>query len=361
MTIAQFKLSDDPLLEHQQEDKSLGFSPTHFASDMQANSASPHAAPQQDAMVEEITSMDNGDITMEHQHTQISQTTIPSALYNVSQDLLTPWSCTGTKIFLDICSGADCPLSTAVRAMGLPALSIDILLDSRMDLLHDQFYEQLLRLSGSGVIGYAAASPSCTEYSLLKLRPGGPRAIRTPDMMQGIPDLSPAEQQRLQDSAALLDRSVNSVQCTYVAGGHGHVEQPSGAMSWREPSTRNWIQMANCCLILLAACAFDWDIRKTWLFASSFEPLSAIAAVCTHAQGSHKSIAGTKDEHGIYLSRRSAAYPTKLAEAFAQKNSVLLSPLKDDISWDSAFSLFPHKDWFQDPKSFVIYSWPRTC
>ena len=153
MTIAQFKLSDDPLLEHQQEDKSLGFSPTHFASDMQANSASPHAAPQQDAMVEEITSMDNGDITMEHQHTQISQTTIPSALYNVSQDLLTPWSCTGTKIFLDICSGADCPLSTAVRAMGLPALSIDILLDSRMDLLHDQFYEQLLRLSGSGVIG----------------------------------------------------------------------------------------------------------------------------------------------------------------------------------------------------------------
>ena len=172
-------------------------------------------------------------------------------------------------------------------------------------------------------------------------------------MMQGIPDLSPAEQQRLQDSATLLDRSVNSVQCTYVAGGHGHVEQPSGAMSWREPSTRNWIQMANCCLILLAACAFDWDIRKTWLFASSFEPLSAIAAVCTHAQGSHKSIAGTKDEHGIYLSRRSAAYPTKLAEAFAQKNSVLLSPLKDDISWDSAFSLFPHKDWFQDPKSFV--------
>ena len=131
----------------------MGFSPTHFASDMQANSASPHAAPQQDAMVEEITSMDNGDITMEHQHTQISQTTIPSALYNVSQDLLTPWSCTGTKIFLDICSGADCPLSTAVRAMGLPALSIDILLDSRMDLLHDQFYEQLLRLSGSGVIG----------------------------------------------------------------------------------------------------------------------------------------------------------------------------------------------------------------
>ena len=189
-----------------------------------------------------------------------------------------------------------------------------------MDLLHDQFYEQLLRLSGSGVIGYAAASPSCTEYSLLKLRPGGPRAIRTPDMMQGIPDLSPAEQQRLQDSATLLDRSVNSVQCTYVAGGHGHVEQPSGAMSWREPSTQNWIQMANCCLILLAACAFDWDIRKTWLFASSFEPLSAIAAVCTHAQGCPQIHCRYKGRTWYLFEQAFRSIPNEISRSFCTKN-----------------------------------------
>ena len=97
MTIAQFELSDDPPLEHQQEDKSLGFSPAHFAPDMQANSASSHVAPQPDAMVEEIPNMDSGDIPMEPQHTQSSHTTITPALYNVSQDLLTPWSCMGTK------------------------------------------------------------------------------------------------------------------------------------------------------------------------------------------------------------------------------------------------------------------------
>ena len=99
MTIAQFKLSDDPLLEHQQEDRSLEFSPTQFASDMQANSASPGATPQQDATVEEITSMDTGDITTEHQHTQLSQTTIPSALYNASQDLAHSMELHGYKDF----------------------------------------------------------------------------------------------------------------------------------------------------------------------------------------------------------------------------------------------------------------------
>ena len=109
-----------------------------------------------------------------------TSTSPPPSLTNFSQELLTPWSCMGMKIFVDICSGADKPLTTAVAAMGLPALAIDLLVDPRMDLLDDSFYEQLLRLCGSGVVGYTGAAPSCTEYSLLKLRPGGPRAIRTP-------------------------------------------------------------------------------------------------------------------------------------------------------------------------------------
>ena len=133
---AQFKLSHAPPIEHQQEDQSLGLSPAPFAPDMPAILATSQPAHQQDAMVEEIPDTDNGDTHMEHQPAHPSHTTIPSDLHNVSQDLLIPWSCKGTKIFLDICSGADCPLSKAVRAMGLPALSIDILLDSRMDLLN---------------------------------------------------------------------------------------------------------------------------------------------------------------------------------------------------------------------------------
>ena len=124
-------------------------------------------------------------------------------------------------------------------------------------------------------------------------------------------------------------------------------------MSWSEESTKSWIRLSHSALILLAACAFSWDIKKTWLFASSFQPLSEIAAVCDHPAGTHQSIAGVRDEHGIYLSRRSAAYPRPLAEAFAQKVSVLFSPMSINPTWDTVFQLIPLKTWDQDPRSFV--------
>ena len=247
----------------------------------------------------------------------------------------------------------DAPLTTAVKNLGLPALAIDLLIDPQMDLLHDPFYEQLLRLCGTGIIGYTAASPACTEYSLLKLLPGGPKAIRTPTMLEGVPNLTPQEQQRLQDSATMLDRCVTPISVTYSAGGHGHLEQPSGAMSWSEPCTQDWIRASGCSLILLAACAFEWDIRKTWLFASSFHPLSEIAAVCTHGKQAHQSIAGVRDDHGVFLSRRSAAYPTALASAFASKISVLLTPTNVPICWNTIFDLVPQKQLFQNPQGFV--------
>ena len=68
-----------------------------------------------------------------------AQLSLRTQITNFAQELLTPWSCQGTKIFLDICSGVDAPLTTAVSALALPALAIDLLVDSNMDLLHDPF------------------------------------------------------------------------------------------------------------------------------------------------------------------------------------------------------------------------------
>ena len=68
------------------------------------------------------------DHQMEHDHMVISG--LHSSMTNFSQELLTPWSCQGSKIFLDICSGVDAPLSCAVSRLGLPALHIDLLVDT---------------------------------------------------------------------------------------------------------------------------------------------------------------------------------------------------------------------------------------
>jgi len=60
-----------------------------------------------------------------------------------------------------------------------------------MDLLNDVAYEDLLRLASSGRIAYGAASPACCEYSRLKLRnDDGPRALRSPEHLSGLPGLN---------------------------------------------------------------------------------------------------------------------------------------------------------------------------
>ena len=64
-----------------------------------------------------------------------------------------------TRIFLDICSGVSKPLSSALCTHNKTVLAIDILLHSSMNLLNDEFFEQLLRLCSSGTIAYCATAP----------------------------------------------------------------------------------------------------------------------------------------------------------------------------------------------------------
>ena len=139
------------------------------------------------------------------------------------------------KIFLDICSGVTRPLSVAVLEQGHPVLSFDILLDSSQDILADAAYEDLLRVAASGQVGYGAASPSCCEYSRLKLRDdGGPKALRSPEHLSGRPNLTARELQRVQERFLMLSRCVEVLTLVFQSGGHVHLEQPLNAMSWLE-------------------------------------------------------------------------------------------------------------------------------
>ena len=147
-----------------------------------------------------------------------------------------------SKLFLDICSGATRTLSSAILARHGTVLSFDILLDPRMDLLNDQSYEQLLRICSSGQVAYGAASPSCAHYSRLKLHQPGPKALRTPEAMQGVPGLSSAELLQVQESYMMLFRAVTCLTLIFQAGGHTHLEQPPSAMSWLEDCVRNFLK-----------------------------------------------------------------------------------------------------------------------
>ena len=73
----------------------------------------------------------------------------------------------GSRIFLDICSGSGHPLTTAMLHHECQCFPVDMLIDAKMDLLDNAFYEPFLRICASGIVAYAAASPNCGEYSRL--------------------------------------------------------------------------------------------------------------------------------------------------------------------------------------------------
>ena len=201
--------------------------------------------------------------------------------------------------------------------LGGDVCSIDILWCTDHDLLNDEFYLDLLRFAASGRIGYVACSPSCNEYSVMKLKPGGLPALRSHEFLDGVPNLDADQFAKVQNSHLMLFRCTELLQVVYSAGGHGHLEQPPSAMSWLEGCTRSWLLSGGHYSVHLAACAFQRDWPKSCLFASSFEPLTAMACVSSHAPGSHPPLAGVRDETGAILSRRTAEYPEQLATQFA--------------------------------------------
>ena len=80
-------------------------------------------------------------------------------------------------------------------------------------------------------------------------------------------------------------------------------------MSWEEEVVQAFLTEACKVCINLPACLYDLDVHKAWLFASTLEALASMGGICNHPQGFHKSIVGTRDEHGNFQSKLTAQYP----------------------------------------------------
>ena len=257
------------------------------------------------------------------------------------------------RIFLDICSGVTSPLSKAILELGGDVLSFDILLHESMDLLRDDMYEQLLRICSSGQVGYGSASPACAHYSRLKLLPGpGPKALRTPEALQGVDGLSSYELQQVQESYLMLSRCVTCLTLIFQAGGHVQLEQPPSAMSWLEDCVTQFLRLISAWCVVIAACAYGKNWYKSWMFASSFQAISDLGAVCNHPPQSHESMRGLDPTSGEFKSRQTACYPEELSLKFAKLVIPLISCNKHDVSWADRHSLLPIKGRCDPPISY---------
>ena len=254
-----------------------------------------------------------------------------------------------SRIFLDICCGLNAPLSSAVSQLSGDIMQFDILIHSSDDLLDNQCYERLLRVCASGIVAYAGASPSCCEYSRLKLKPGGPPALRTPEFLQGLPDLNSMQLLKVQESNIMLERCIMCLRLVISSGGHGHLEQPSSAMSWQEPVVQQYLQQEACSCVSIAACGYDRDWCKTWMLASTFSDIERLAFLCPHPKGTHQQIAGALSPEGHFLSRDTAQYPPSLAKRFAELILPLLTTTGVSIALSNLDQYLPVKSLADPP------------
>ena len=228
---------------------------------------------------------------------------------------------------------------------GCDVLSFDILLHNNCDILNDGAFEQLLKLCFSGSVGYASFSPSCSEYSRLKLREGGPPALRTPDHLDGIPNLSASNLPKVQESHVMFSRCVTGTRAVFVSGGHSHVEQPPSALSWQEFCVQQFIDESICTCAVAAACKYGRDWYKSWLFACTSKCIAPLACSCDHPPHSHQQIAGQRTPDGVCMSRSTAEYPPELRDQFAAIFHNFVSKSSRDLSLQDIPKILPIKSY----------------
>ena len=130
------------------------------------------------------------------------------------------------RLFLDLFAGLRCPLSRAMHQIGGDYLApFDFALHSTHDILDDRVMHLLQKLCFSGTVGVAWSAPPCKEFSRLKLKQPGPKALRTPQHMDGVPGLSPAEQARVDASTEIHRRSRTLLRAVFRVACHDQPKQ----------------------------------------------------------------------------------------------------------------------------------------
>ena len=169
-----------------------------------------------------------------------------------------------------------------------------------------------MRISWSGIVSLITLAPPRKEYSRLRLRPRGPKALRAPTCMLGVPGLSPEEASRVAQSREIHRRSRELFEAVAAQGGVAVFERPPSSMTWLEPENFQCLKAFHGHLAWVDACQHGMSFAKAWCFASNNPCIQHVAARCNHPQ-KHASVAGVRSSSGPFLSALTAEYPATLA------------------------------------------------
>ena len=244
--------------------------------------------------------------------------------------------------FLDIFSGASSPVSVAVRRLHADSIEpVDLIFGQHCNLLDDLVFQNVSNLAASGMVGAALAAPYCSKHSMATLRPNGPRPVRTPAALDGLPTNSALQDLDVQESAAVHDRARHILTLVAAKGGIVVIENPLTSMTWLDSLMSSWVRALAPYLAAAAACRFGADWQKSWLFCSNRPDILAIGLGCHHPPDSHLNFAGLRLPDGSFYSRLTACYPQELATALAKIFSPYLSKRATVMALDAWSSSLP--------------------
>ena len=157
-------------------------------------------------------------------------------------------------------------MTSAAISLGLDCFEpFDLDGNTAHDILDNEVFEALLRLCWSGIVVLIMLAPPCKEYSRLKLRPGGPKALRTPQHMNGAPGLLPSQRKKLLDSQTIHERGRASFRAVVSKGGVGIGKFPHAA----RPPMR---------LVRVDACTHEKTFSKSWAFSCNSAKIQALGS-----------------------------------------------------------------------------------
>ncbi|CAE7825222.1 unnamed protein product [Symbiodinium sp. CCMP2592] len=146
---------------------------------------------------------------------------------------LGPWA-------LEIFAGT-ARLTSQWRSAGLLVLPpIDVKISGEVyesvDLLDDKVFQRVLLLCRVGAIAFLHVGLPCSTFSRARSRPGGPPPLRSLAQPLGLHSLGNRFQDQLDRANLLMQRSIDLLEATIVAGGDASLENPLTSLLWQVPA-----------------------------------------------------------------------------------------------------------------------------
>lgn len=183
-----------------------------------------------------------------------------------------------TSVFPDIFSGASAPVRIACSKFLVDMFEPLDLIHGH-DILDDEKFYQTLCLAESGLVGAALAAPYCSKHSRVTLLQPGPKPVRTPEFLDGLPSNSVAQQLAVQESATVHDRACLLLSAVHRSNGLVLLENPAASMTWLDESMWQWLLEIASFAAHASACRFGSSWAKTWCFVSNKGACSPIIQI----------------------------------------------------------------------------------